>query len=275
MPVDTVAPESTPSTPTVFQESEPTPDFVLFTVAAYRWGWLNGHQYMVGVETDLERAIQRADEEASNRGGKYGVTVMGWESPLIGCDESGEFKQQTCRRLHHASSTCGEDEPYENARLEMFYKLGHTVHEVATSGQMRLPKDVDPHTLGTPAPADRAPSSAVVIPAYPWLRHAVRHAESESRLMDAVREKICSDRAAGVVPRMRPAGQAVSEEDRAWMDQICLNIDKELAGLFERADQFLAQLGDPSVAPAAGQGAGDGAGSGLGGGGGGVDGGGN
>lgn len=80
-------------------------------VIAYRWGWINAHQYIVRVTCDLRAAKDAADAEAKYRGGKYGVTV--W-------DANG-------KAVHHAPSIYGESMSHENYRTEMFASVGQHV----------------------------------------------------------------------------------------------------------------------------------------------------
>lgn len=47
----------------------------MFLVRALRWGDLGAHSYIVGLYSTLELAIGNADEEAIERGGKYGCAV--------------------------------------------------------------------------------------------------------------------------------------------------------------------------------------------------------
>lgn len=82
-----------------------------WAVIAYRWGWLNDHQYIVRVTTDLQEAQDAADAEAAYRGGKYGVTV--W-------DKDGAA-------VHHAPSCYGEKAAHINYRVEMFETVGREV----------------------------------------------------------------------------------------------------------------------------------------------------
>lgn len=82
-----------------------------YAVIAYRWGWLNNGHYIVRLTTDRQSAIDAADAEASNRGGKYGVTVYDSESNPI----------------HHASSSYGEKSAFMNHRIQMFERVGLAV----------------------------------------------------------------------------------------------------------------------------------------------------
>lgn len=49
---------------------------MIYVITAYRWGWRNGHSYVVGADTDKERALVIAQEHVEYRGGKYGCEVV-------------------------------------------------------------------------------------------------------------------------------------------------------------------------------------------------------
>ena len=81
---------------------------------AYRWGILNEHQYIVGVETDLEEAKKLADDEVSHRGGKYSCAVQDATSNV------------------HYYARCLTDEktatkPEVSRALEAYRRIGFTV----------------------------------------------------------------------------------------------------------------------------------------------------
>lgn len=88
-----------------------TPASTCWAVIAYRWGWINAHQYVVSVTTDLRAARDSADAEAAHRGGKYGVTV--W-------DNNGAA-------VYHAPSIYGEARAHVNYRMEMMESVGCAV----------------------------------------------------------------------------------------------------------------------------------------------------
>ena len=85
-----------------------TPPPACWAVIAYRWGWINAHQYVVRVTNDLQAAKDAADAESMHRGGKYGVTV--W-------DNDGSA-------VYHAPSSYREDRAHVNYRTEMFEAVG-------------------------------------------------------------------------------------------------------------------------------------------------------
>jgi hypothetical protein len=90
---------------------EAYPPAPCWAVIAYRWGWINAHQYIVRVTTDLQAAKDAADAEAAHRGGKYGVTVWGNEGASV----------------YHAPSCYGESKAHVNYRVEMMESVGCAV----------------------------------------------------------------------------------------------------------------------------------------------------
>jgi hypothetical protein len=85
-----------------------TPPPACWAVIAYRWGWINGHQYIVRVTNDLQAAMDAADAEAMHRGGTYGVTV--WDSDGA--------------QVYHSPSSYREAAAHVNYRKEMFEAVG-------------------------------------------------------------------------------------------------------------------------------------------------------
>lgn len=55
----------------------------VYVVIAYRWNSQENHSYLVGCNTNKDKAIEMAEKEADYRGGKYGCWVyetdMNWE----------------------------------------------------------------------------------------------------------------------------------------------------------------------------------------------------
>jgi len=49
--------------------NEPTKVYV---ATAYRWGWYNNCHYVVTAGVDRDAVIKAAEDECSDRGGKYG-----------------------------------------------------------------------------------------------------------------------------------------------------------------------------------------------------------
>ena len=54
----------------------------VYVVIAYRWNSQENHSYLVGCNTNKDKAIEMAEKEADYRGGKYGCWVyetdMNW-----------------------------------------------------------------------------------------------------------------------------------------------------------------------------------------------------
>lgn len=94
-----------------------------YAAVAYRWGYLNGHQYFVYVGTDKAKAVAMARSENADRGGKYGCVVWSFKD-----NEEGE---QTEEQVAYFNSSWGEDKPFHNYRIDMFERLGHKFHEFA------------------------------------------------------------------------------------------------------------------------------------------------
>jgi hypothetical protein len=95
---------------------------MLYTIIAYRWGWLNAHHYPVATLADREEALRLAVEARDDRGGKYGVVVCEWTSTT-------EYSQ-----CNYFPSLYGETKPFRNERIEAFQDIGGDVHSVVTSG---------------------------------------------------------------------------------------------------------------------------------------------
>ncbi len=87
-------------------------------VTAYRWGWLNNHQYIVYCGDDEQLAEEMAEQECDDRGGKYGVAVRHY------C-EDGDYS----RLMSYHKSSWGENLPYHNYRLDYISRLGHMLED--------------------------------------------------------------------------------------------------------------------------------------------------
>ena len=107
----------------------------LYLVIAYRFGWTNGHWYHVYIGTSREVALARAEAEALDRAGKYGVEVLEF-------DESGErpreidyfpsFREETCAAHNHLN--------------DFHAKVGQFIDDAAR-GRALLPDPVQPQYL--------------------------------------------------------------------------------------------------------------------------------
>jgi hypothetical protein len=154
---------------------------MLYTVVAYRWGWVNNHTYTVAVTQNADLARTKAEEECADRGGKYGVAVYEWT------DET------TQRRIAYFASQYEETVPAQNPRIEMFERIGHNVHEVATTGLVwEAPEGHSGPAVPTPVDAPE------------WMIAKVRQHELLSRMSIALQAH----------PNL---SQLSSEEGRAWI----------------------------------------------------------
>lgn len=116
-----------------------------YLATAYRWGWTNAHSYIVYCGDDYERALELAEEENNDRGGKYGVHV---------CERN---EDSGAKHLAYFPSSYGEDMPHHNYRLDYFNTLGHmmdeyvngTFYEVQEGGTVlqRTPIEPDPRIV--------------------------------------------------------------------------------------------------------------------------------
>jgi hypothetical protein len=129
-----------------------------YLVIAYRWGWTNGHQYIIYCGPDETKAIAMADSETGDRGGKYGGAVYKF-------NEDGTDYE----RIYYTPSSYGEEKPYHNYRIDMFEKLGHRMHEYA-EGKVFLP---DPDKEGFLKLFKKRPPQ--------WLKDLVKREEEFSK----------------------------------------------------------------------------------------------
>jgi len=89
---------------------------VTWIATAYRWGWSNNHHYIVYAGDDYDRAMELAEEEANDRGGKYGVVVR-------------SYTEDYSRVFGYFPSSYGEKLPYHNYRLDYISRLGHMLED--------------------------------------------------------------------------------------------------------------------------------------------------
>lgn len=89
-----------------------------YLATAYRFGWYNNHSYVVYCGNDYDRALELAEAEANDRGGKYGVDVRSY-------DDEGDWQML----LAYYPSSWGETKPYHNYRLDYFSRLGHMLDD--------------------------------------------------------------------------------------------------------------------------------------------------
>lgn len=76
----------------------------MYYAMAYRWGKWNGHNYFVSASPDKQVAIDAAEQECLDRGGKYGVLVREQDSTDIvayfpSLDDQDATEPHFCDRL--------------------------------------------------------------------------------------------------------------------------------------------------------------------------------
>jgi hypothetical protein len=138
---------------------------MIYTITAYRFGWLNGHQYIAGVATEAARALELANEVADDRAGKYGVAVHEWHL-------EGER-----RSLGYVPSLFGEEAPFHNERFDLYEGIGHDVHEGVTAGVL----------WQTPPDSDTQGNVPIAVEAPAWVVAAVRRREIDCEFQAALR----------------------------------------------------------------------------------------
>lgn len=192
----------------------------VYIVLAYRWGWVNNTHYIVKVLIDdLDGAIEAADEEAMNRGGKYGIVVL-------------EFSAGDHRRVHYAPSAYREDREFTNPRIEIFRSLGQTVFFGATDGKTSLP---DKTTLNENGEATRITYQDVDVP--DWIVEETKRRMREHNFMFELEDDRNVRCKAG-------APQRTKEEHDAWFKEVIRKVDAEVDQVFEKLKQKRAATSD-------------------------------
>lgn len=135
-----------------------------YLVTAYRWGWTNDHQYQVYAGTDKDKAMESAETEVYERGGKYGCAVYEF-------DDTGEESEMVA----YVPSD-DENKPSHNWRIDMFERLGHELHRYA-EGTMYVP---NPDRKGCLKPVPVTPDQ--------WAVDAVQKAEKFATDMTKIQE---------------------------------------------------------------------------------------
>ena len=110
----------------------------LYLATAYRWGNLNGDQYHVYGGADREKALELAEIEAQDRGGKYGVEVREFSEDGIDSKAIGYFLS--------SMDDDTSDGPIYNHRIDFHERLGSFVSQYA-SGKVLLPDPHDEHVM--------------------------------------------------------------------------------------------------------------------------------
>lgn len=122
----------------------------MFVVVAYRWGWTNFGWYIHDAFTDLNDAVNSADEECQGRGGKYGVAVE--KTP------HGEIAA-------YFPSSYGEAGPHCNRRIAVAEHIGLDVLNAVQDGEAMLPVDGTDFLRATKVEAPQ------------WMHERVKHYE--------------------------------------------------------------------------------------------------
>lgn len=107
---------------------------MIYLVIAYRWGDLNGHQYIVHAGLDREAALEAAETEAGDRGGKYGCAVY----ECTGGDH---------KIIHYASAYHGESGPTHNYTTDALITIGLAARDWIEDGKAWLPNPEKPGTI--------------------------------------------------------------------------------------------------------------------------------
>ena len=102
----------------------------VYLVVAYRWGETNNHSYFVYAGMDHKQALELAELECQDRGGKYGVAA--WEFTQDGRDYklAGYFPS--------SAEDADTPEPRYNHGIDYNIRLGAFLNECA-SGRALLP----------------------------------------------------------------------------------------------------------------------------------------
>lgn len=108
----------------------------MYLVTAYRWGCTNLHQYQVYCGPDRTKAEALAQNECSDRGGKYGVAVCEWNADGTSHKRIGYFPD----------IMNGGDHPFHNYRIDYLESLGHFL-DAYGKGDVLLPNAAQPGTL--------------------------------------------------------------------------------------------------------------------------------
>jgi hypothetical protein len=193
---------------------------MLYTVTAYRWGYLNGHQYAVATLGDSTRAREIAQEACDDRAGKYGVAVYEWTS-------EGEFSP-----IAYFPSLHGEKAPFHNERLDLFSSIGHDIHAIVTTGVEWLPCEEEPSRLLPALASD--PAS--------WTLASVRRHEINCRFTESLQAELASApqektaRSAWLEARYAAAEQAT---DELLSQGLRMSRERYLAGSAHRQERNL------------------------------------
>lgn len=114
-----------------------------YAVIAYRWGWLNAHQYLVAMCADEETAKAWGEFEQQARAGKYGVLVARQSLPPLPDKESDDYDGATFETVAYYPSRDCENEPQMNFRLRAAERIGtYVTHVVEGDGLLVTPEEL-------------------------------------------------------------------------------------------------------------------------------------
>lgn len=94
-----------------------------YIAIAYRYGWSNGHWYIVHAGPNQRAIIDAAQAENTSRGGKYGVQV-------IAINENGDESQ-----VVYFPSSYGESSPRMSIKTEVWERVGFAVLQAIKDGK--------------------------------------------------------------------------------------------------------------------------------------------
>lgn len=110
----------------------------IYTVIAYRWGYLNDHNYQVGAFLNKDYAIDVAKTACEDRGGKYAVAVYEWYEPT---DEQKkdptyvlDYSISKGTPIYYAPSMLGESSLSNDPQVEAAKKLAYRVSSLVAQG---------------------------------------------------------------------------------------------------------------------------------------------
>ena len=180
---------------------------IFYTVVAFRFGWTNAHRYDVAVTPSKSEALAIAEDEANDRGGKYGVQVLEWAS------------SRSAKPIAYYSSSYGEDAPAENLRYQVFHRLGQDVHRAVTEGVVWAPSPEG--TKGAPCLAELGEKPPQ------WLLELLLRHERDCRFMARVVEAQIARQKEGLPP---PAADELAD----WVHKAQEAVEQELRDLQAR-----------------------------------------
>lgn len=82
---------------------------MVYVPTMHRWGDLDGHQYVMGIYTDLNKAVKACEEERERRGGKYEWAVYAYALDRDRFESKEETKTRTVAKSEEMSIHLDED----------------------------------------------------------------------------------------------------------------------------------------------------------------------